>query len=65
MPIEIINRYALYKAERGDEALEDLGLDCIDKMSIALDIEEERGVYVSDADIERWVHVSDVARVVS
>lgn len=62
--IDIINRYARVKAEHGDESLTDLGLDALDLMGIALAVEEEHGVYVSDAEIERWMTVGDVARIV-
>lgn len=63
--IDIINRYAREKAERGDECLADLGLDSIDLMSIALELEEHHGVCISDAEIERWQYVSDIARIVA
>lgn len=62
--IDIINRYARVKAEHDDESLSDLGLDAIDLMSVALDIEDQHGVYISDAEIERWMTVGDVARIV-
>lgn len=62
--LQIINRHAPRKADTDDELLSDLGLDCIDLMTIAMEIEEEYGVVVRDAEIERWTYVSCIDDVI-
>lgn len=40
-----------------------LGMDCVSLMGLAIDIEDRTGRRVSDAEIEKWTTVADVARV--
>lgn len=40
-----------------------LGMDCVSLMGVAIDIEDRTGRRVTDAEIEKWATVSDVARV--
>lgn len=40
-----------------------LGMDCVSLMGVAIDIEDRTGRRVTDAEIEKWATVGDVARV--
>jgi acyl carrier protein len=40
-----------------------LGMDCVSLSGVAIDIEDRTGRRVSDAEIETWATVGDVARV--
>lgn len=40
-----------------------LGMDCASLMGLAIDIEDRTGRRVTDAEIERWATVVDVAQV--
>lgn len=40
-----------------------LGMDCVSLMGVAIDIEDRTGRRVTDAEIETWATVGDLARV--
>lgn len=60
----ILSRYTKRDITGTDQTLAELGIDCIDRMCIALDIETAHGVDLRDGEIERWVTVGDVEATV-
>lgn len=59
--LSYINRYAKTRASEGDECLRTIGLDQLDKMTIANEIETDFAVELSDGEVFRWAYVGDVA----
>lgn len=45
-----------------DTELKALGMDCVSFMGLAIDIEDRTGRRVTDAEIDKWATVADVAR---
>lgn len=58
----------LFRAEpdvREDSSLSELGVDDLDRVAIAMRLEEQFGIEVSDKAERSWVTVSDVIAMVS
>ncbi|UIY44138.1 phosphopantetheine-binding protein [Methylobacterium radiotolerans] len=47
-----------------DRLVEDLGMDGLDRVDLALTLEEEIGIEISDADADAWTTAGDVAAYV-
>lgn len=58
--VPIDQRPRAAKAE-GGTLLEDLGIDDLDKVTIACAVDEEWRIEVSDHEMDRWLTVSDIA----
>lgn len=61
MTLPIISTYASI-SPTGDERLTDLGLDALDLVSIAIELEEQHGGVIRDSEIEAWSFVQDIVR---
>lgn len=52
------------KTVQGDTVLTDMGVDSMKLLSLLLELENKFGVRVSDRDVETFVTVGDIARMI-
>lgn len=62
--ITIISRYTPREVTP-HATFRELGLDCIDRTCIAMDVDEMLGCDVPDAEIEAWSSVADVSATIA
>ena len=62
--ITIISRYTPREVTP-HATFHELGLDCIDRTCIAMDVDELLGRELADAEIEAWASVADVAATIA
>ena len=65
--ITIINSVCqrIHRPATEHDTFRDLGMDDLDRICIANEIEERFGCELSDMEVERWASVDDVAQTVA
>lgn len=54
----------LYQYDPADYLKDDLGMDSLDIVSLAMDLEEEHNIEISDCALSKWRTVADVLATV-
>lgn len=62
--IASVSRTDLAKIQPGDDLIEDLDMDALDRIELVLELESEFGIEISDATAEGWTTAGDVAAYV-
>lgn len=60
----MIHRHATLTWARPEATFAEMGMDCLDIMTIAHDIETRFGIELPDSEVERWACAGDVLRVI-